>query len=94
MSIFDDLLKESGNKFASKVSEGIDSDVDSYVDTGSYALNALLSGSIYGGLPSNKITALAGETSTGKCASGREKITIYADQSTIDSILMKLKAHQ
>jgi RecA/RadA recombinase len=66
MSIFDSLIKESGNKFASKVSDGIDSDVDSYIDTGSYALNALLSGSIYGGLPSNKITALAGETSTGK----------------------------
>jgi hypothetical protein len=29
-------------------------------------LNALLSGSIYGGLPHNKITALAGEPATGK----------------------------
>jgi len=38
----------------------------SFVDTGSYILNALISGSIYGGLPSNKITALAGESSTGK----------------------------
>jgi len=36
------------------------------VDTGSYALNALLSGSIFGGAPNNKITAFAGETSTGK----------------------------
>ena len=41
-------------------------DVDKYIDTGSYALNALLSGSIYKGLPGNKVTALAGETSTGK----------------------------
>ena len=42
------------------------SDVDKYTDTGSYILNALLSGSIYKGLPGNKITALAGESATGK----------------------------
>ena len=36
------------------------------VDTGSYVLNAVLSGSIYGGIPNNKVTAFAGESSTGK----------------------------
>ena len=36
------------------------------VDTGSYVLNAVLSGSIYGGVPNNKVTAFAGESSTGK----------------------------
>ncbi len=36
------------------------------IDTGSYILNAAFSGSIFGGIPNNKITALAGETSTGK----------------------------
>ena len=36
------------------------------IDTGSYALNALLSGSIYGGVPNNKVTAFAGESATGK----------------------------
>lgn len=41
-------------------------DVDRYIDTGSYTFNALLSGSIYKGLPGNKITAFAGESSTGK----------------------------
>ena len=41
-------------------------DVDKYTDTGSYILNGLLSGSIYKGLPGNKITALAGESATGK----------------------------
>jgi RecA/RadA recombinase len=41
-------------------------DVDKYIDTGSYIFNALLSGSIYNGLPGNKITALAGESATGK----------------------------
>jgi len=36
------------------------------IDTGSYLLNALLSGSIHGGIPNNKITAFAGESATGK----------------------------
>ena len=52
------VIKESGNEYASLVSDGVQAgDVEEYIDTGSYALNALLSGSIYGGLPSNKITA-------------------------------------
>lgn len=37
-----------------------------FIDTGSYALNALLSGSIYGGMADNKVLALAGPSSTGK----------------------------
>ena len=40
--------------------------VNEHIDTGSYILNALLSGSLYKGLPSNKITAFAGESATGK----------------------------
>ena len=61
------IIKESGNEYAGLVSDGIDSaDVTGFIDTGSYSFNALLSGSIFGGLPSNKITAIAGEAATGK----------------------------
>jgi RecA/RadA recombinase len=61
------IVKESGNKFASIVEDGIDgADVAGFVDTGSYAFNALLSGSLYGGVADNKIIALAGESATGK----------------------------
>jgi len=61
------IIKEVGNEYASLVVDGVDAgDVDSFIDTGSYIFNALLSGSIYGGLPQNKITALAGESATGK----------------------------
>ncbi len=64
---FDSLLKATGNEYGSKVSDGIEAgDVSNYIDSGSYILNALISGDIYGGIPSNKITALAGETATGK----------------------------
>lgn len=37
-----------------------------FFDTGSYMLNAAISGSIYGGIPNNKITAFAGVQATGK----------------------------
>ena len=63
----DNLVKVTGNEYATKVSDGVEAgDVTGHVDTGSYILNALVSGDIYGGIPSNKITALAGETATGK----------------------------
>ena len=67
MGFLDTVIKDSGNEFASIVSNGVAAgDVDNYVDTGSYIFNALVSGSLYGGIPSNKVTALAGESSTGK----------------------------
>ena len=67
MSFIKDLVKASGNEYANIVADGVAAgDVDSFVDTGSYIFNALLSGSLYGGLPANKITAIAGESATGK----------------------------
>jgi RecA/RadA recombinase len=67
MSFLNDIVKDIGNEYAGLVSEGIAAgDVSSFVDTGSYLFNALVSGSIFGGLPSNKITAIAGESSSGK----------------------------
>ena len=67
MSFLNNVIKELNNEYATVVDEGVSTgDCDSFVDTGSYILNALVSGSIFGGLPANKITALAGESSTGK----------------------------
>lgn len=67
MSYLSDLVKHSGNKYASIADDGIEgSDITGFVDTGSYSFNALVSGSLYGGIPDNKITALAGESATGK----------------------------
>jgi RecA/RadA recombinase len=67
MSYLKNLIRTTGNEFASIVEEGVAAaDVSGYIDTGSYIFNALLSGSIYDGLPDNKITALAGESATGK----------------------------
>ena len=67
MDFLKDIAKTAGNEYAALVSDGVEAgDVDSFIDTGSYIFNALLSGSIYGGLASNKITAVAGESATGK----------------------------
>jgi RecA/RadA recombinase len=67
MSFLKTVISELDNEYASVAEDGIAAgDCDTFVDTGAYIFNALVSGSIYGGLPSNKITALAGESSTGK----------------------------
>ena len=67
MGFLDTVIKDSGNEYASIVSDGVAAgDTSSFVDTGSYIFNAVVSGSLFGGIPSNKVTALAGESSTGK----------------------------
>ena len=64
MSFLNDIAKEIGSEYTQLASD-ID-EQERYVDTGSYIFNALVSGSIFGGLSGNKITAIAGESSTGK----------------------------
>ena len=64
MDFLKDIVKEIGDDFTQLASD-ID-ETESYVDTGSYIFNGLVSGSIFGGVSGNKITAIAGESSTGK----------------------------
>jgi len=67
MDFLTQVIKESKNEYVGFASEGIAAgDIESFVDTGSYVFNALVSGSLFGGIPSNKITALAGDSGTGK----------------------------
>ena len=64
MDFLKDIVKEIGDDFT-KLAADID-ETETYVDTGSFIFNALVSGSIRGGVSGNKITAIAGESSTGK----------------------------
>ena len=64
MTFISDIIKDIGKEYATLASD-ID-ETEKYVDTGSFIFNALVSGSVYGGLSGNKITAIAGESSTGK----------------------------
>lgn len=64
MDFLKDIVKEVGGDYASLASEIVEN--ESYVDTGSYVLNALVSGSIFGGISQNKISALAAPEACGK----------------------------
>jgi len=64
MDFLKDIVKEIGDDYT-RLAADIDGE-ERFVDTGSYIFNGLVSGSIYGGVSSNKITAIAGESSTGK----------------------------
>lgn len=67
MSSISDFLKLTGNEFASVAQDGVTAgDISGWVDSGSYAFNALLSGDIYKGFPGNKIVVLGADPSTGK----------------------------
>ena len=59
-----DIIKEVGAEYAQVASDIVEN--ESYVDTGSYILNALVSGSLFGGISQNKITALAAPEACGK----------------------------
>ena len=64
MDFLKDIVKEIGDDYTQLASDISDS--EQYIDTGSLVFNGLVSGSIFGGVSSNKITAIAGESSTGK----------------------------
>jgi len=64
MSFISEIINEIGDDYANLASE-ID-ETETFIDTGSYIFNAVCSGTIFGGLSGNKITAIAGESSTGK----------------------------
>ena len=64
MDFLKEIVKEIGDEYTQLASD-IEGE-EQFIDTGSYIFNGLVSGSIHGGVSSNKITAIAGESSTGK----------------------------
>jgi len=64
MDFLKEIVKEIGDDYT-QLAKDIDG-TEQFIDTGSYIFNGLVSGSIFGGVSSNKITAIAGESSTGK----------------------------
>ena len=88
MGFLDSVIKDSGNEFASIVSDGVAAgDVTSFVDTGSYIFNAVVSGSLFGGIPSNKVTALAGESSTGKTFFALSVVRSFLDNNPSGGVI-------
>lgn len=54
------------NPLAAFLNENSLSTVNEWIDTGSYALNAIISGSLYGGVPIGRLTGFIGPESCGK----------------------------
>jgi RecA/RadA recombinase len=82
------IIKVSGNKYASVVSDGIDgSDVTGFINSGSFIFNALVSGSLYGGFANNKITAIAGESATGKTYFALSTVKTFLDENPTGIVL-------
>jgi RecA/RadA recombinase len=66
-NFFTELADKIKDEDTHIIADGLGSaEFSGYIDTGSYILNAAMSGSIYGGVPNNKVTAFAGEQATGK----------------------------
>lgn len=66
-NFFRDLVEDIKDEDTAIAADGVGSaEFTGTIDTGSYILNAAISGSIYGGVPNNKVTAFAGESATGK----------------------------
>jgi len=57
---------EKLNEDSTTLAESALSVVNEYIDTGSLALNAIISGSLYKGIPKGRITGLVGPTGCGK----------------------------
>jgi RecA/RadA recombinase len=60
-----DLIDEI-NPYSCYLSESKFSNIDEYIDTGSMALNAIISGSMYKGVPCGRLVQFAGPSRTGK----------------------------
>jgi len=61
-----DIIALTKNPYANIAENAICGEISGWIDSGSYAMNALLSGSIFKGFPSNKIVGFIGAESTGK----------------------------
>lgn len=66
MSFLKNLHKKLGNPNGSIVADGIVGDLSGFIDTGSLLLNAEVSGSMFKGLPDNKISMFCGPQGVGK----------------------------
>jgi RecA/RadA recombinase len=83
------------NPYATYLNESTLSEVNNWIDTGSLVLNALISGSLYGGIPDGRVCQLAAPSMCGKSfiaqriAANAQKagktVVIFDSENAIDS---------
>lgn len=79
MDFLDSIIAEIGGEYTKLASDIVEEEV--FVDTGSYMLNALVSGSIFGGVSGNKITAFFGASGVGKTYYALAVVKNYLDNN-------------
>lgn len=85
MNFLENIEEITGNQYAAKGQTV--NDARTTIDTGSYVLNALLSGSIYGGASSNSVTAWAGSEATGKTFLTLHSVKTFLDKDETASVI-------
>ena len=60
------LSKISGFETGSIIEDNVLTETDEHISTGSYILNAMISGSLFGGIPNNRAIGMVGDPETGK----------------------------
>lgn len=72
-------ILDEGNPYSTFLNQSTLSRVDNWIDTGSYMLNAIISGKIRGGgIPSGRLTMLVGES---MCIAADQKVKVYKMQT-------------
>lgn len=75
-----DDLDDSVTAIAADNKASADAGAGVFINTGSYILNAALSGSMFGGLPDNRVLVMSGETSVGKTFFALSIIKSFLDE--------------
>lgn len=86
---------DENNPYSTFLNNNTLSQVNEWIDTGSYALNAIISGSCFGGIPVGRVTVLAGESQTFKTGfllrilanaqKAGKHVVIFDSENAIDS---------
>lgn len=74
------------NPYATYLDKDTLSTVKTWIDTGSYVLNSIISGSRNGGIPKGRVTLIAGESMTGK-SFFVQKILANAQKSGLTAVI-------
>lgn len=80
-------FRKSVTKSVSEMSIGFN-DPDTWISTGNYTLNKLISGDFYKGIPLGKVTVIAGESGSGKSFIASGNVIKNAQEQGIFTILI------
>lgn len=90
-----DVLNDMIEKKITKAGDGVGFDIfkkfkgiSEYISSGSYIMNAVLSGSIFGGIPNTRSVEVAGKSG---CLPGDEKIRVYVMKTKSSTFALKIE---